>query len=87
MIQEAAGNLLRLKKWKQWLTQILIADLRTNALLRDYAQKFENTKIGPVLDVKVAKVCLHQNRHETKNHDRISVSRRDSFLGSNRERN
>ena len=43
-----------------------------------------NTKIGPVLDVKVlssSRTLRHWNL------DRISVSRRNSFLGSNRERN
>ena len=44
----------------------------------------KNTRIGPVLDVKV---CLHLDLYGIEIFDRILVSRWSSFMGSNRERN
>ena len=43
-----------------------------------------DTKIGRVLDVKV---CYRQGRYGNWDHDRIFISRPNSFLGSHRERN
>ena len=64
---------------------------RVHSILRNlktsrprWMDSFRNTKIGPVLDVKV---CYHQERWRCGDHDRILVSWPDSFMGSHCEWN
>ena len=74
---------MHLTRWKDHVESIPYLEVRESSRVRGRIRG--NTKIGPVLDVKV---CSHQGRYGVEIMIEILVIRdRTVFLGSHRERN